>query len=140
LDTLNCRATLYLFYCSNSFTADELDDIINRPGSGIHRLISVPCSGKADVLYLLKAFETGADGIVILTCPRNECRYLEGNLRAPRRAAKVDSILSESGMEGGRIIVLSPAAGDLEGTRNAIAEFSAKIGNMSTRGACESCK
>ena len=46
------------------------------------KTISLPCSGKVDIPYLLKAFETGADGVAIVTCQKNECRHFEGNLRA----------------------------------------------------------
>ena len=50
------------------------------------KTISLPCSGKVDIPYLLKAFETGADGVAIVTCKKNECRHFEGNLRAHKRA------------------------------------------------------
>jgi len=39
---------------------------------------------------LIKAFETGADGVAIVTCPKNECRHFEGNLRAHKRAEAVN--------------------------------------------------
>ena len=51
------------------------------------KTIGLPCSGKVDVPYLIKAFETGADGVAIVTCPKNECRHFEGNrgrTNAPR--------------------------------------------------------
>jgi len=97
---------LYIFYCSNSSSSDEFDFLV-REGEGTeYKIISLPCSGKANVLYFLKAFETGADGLVILTCSKNECRYLEGNLRTPRRAEKIDLLLEEAGMGRGRIAVL----------------------------------
>jgi len=127
---LNRKPKLYLFYCSNSFTADDLNGFFNKPDSSVDRMISLPCSGKADLLYLLKAFETGADGVVILTCPKNECKFLEGNIRAPRRAAEVDSMITESGMTAGRIIVLSSETGNVGDVVSDIEEFSKKIEPM----------
>ena len=58
-----------------------------------------------DVPYLIKAFETGADGVAIVTCPRNECRHFEGNLRAHKRAEAVESLLEEIGLGAGRMAV-----------------------------------
>jgi coenzyme F420-reducing hydrogenase delta subunit len=47
---------------------------------------------------ILKAFETGADGLALVTCPKNECHYLEGNLRAPKRVEEANCLLEEAGM------------------------------------------
>jgi coenzyme F420-reducing hydrogenase delta subunit len=71
---------IYLFCCLSNFDPAELGEM-----GGEFRTIPLPCSGKADILYLTKAFETGADGVAVLTCPEGECRYLEGNLRARKR-------------------------------------------------------
>ena len=56
-------------------------------------IISMPCSGKLDILYLTKAFDTGADGAAIMMCKEGECRYMEGNLRAVKRVEAVDELL-----------------------------------------------
>ena len=75
---------VYLFYCASSFDAVET---ALRPGECGDELkaIPIPCSGKIDILYLTKAFETGADCVAVLMCREGECRYLEGNLRARKR-------------------------------------------------------
>ena len=65
-----------------------------------------PVPGKVDIPYLIKAFETGADGVVIVTCKKNECRHFEGNLRAHKRAEAVESLLEEIGMSAGRMAVV----------------------------------
>jgi coenzyme F420-reducing hydrogenase delta subunit len=64
---------------------------------------SLPCSGKLDILYLTKIFETGADGVAIMVCPEGDCRYVEGNKRARKRAEAVDTLLAETGMGKGRV-------------------------------------
>ncbi len=79
--------------------------------SGELIVISLPCSGKVDIPYLVKAFETGADGVVIITCEENECHNIEGNMRAQRRAHAVDSLLEEIGMGVGRIKVIQAKLG-----------------------------
>jgi F420-non-reducing hydrogenase iron-sulfur subunit len=100
------KTKLSIFYCSNCFEGTELDRIAREEEGVEYTVISLPCSGKADLLYLLKAFETGADGLALVTCPKNECRHLEGNLRAPKRAEEANRLLEEAGMGPGRVTVL----------------------------------
>jgi F420-non-reducing hydrogenase iron-sulfur subunit len=97
---------LHIFYCSNCLDGTEFDRMSQGEGDVEYTIISLPCSGKADLLYLLKAFETGADGLALVTCPKNECHYLEGNLRAPKRAEEANRLLEETGMGHDRIAVL----------------------------------
>jgi coenzyme F420-reducing hydrogenase delta subunit len=94
-------------------------------------MISLPCSGKADLLYLLKAFETGADGLALVTCPKNECRYLEGNLRAPRRAEETNRLLEETGMGHDRVTVLSMNGGGIGEIAAKLSAFRKKIRSLS---------
>lgn len=112
---------LYIFYCSNNFDIDEFNLSFKEETGDIHKPISLPCSGKADLLYFMKAFETGADGLILVTCPKNKCRYLEGNLRAPKRAEQVDEILAEIGIADGRVLVLT--AGN-DGVNDIVAQAS----------------
>jgi F420-non-reducing hydrogenase iron-sulfur subunit len=94
---------IHLFCCSTTFDPDEF---IRRDTGNRLKVIPMPCSGKIDILYLTKAFETGADGVAVVTCKQGECRYLEGNLRAQKRAEAVDSLLDESGLGRGRVAII----------------------------------
>lgn len=94
------------FYCANSSTPDEIAKY-NKEIEGTELvMISLPCSGKVDLQYLLKAVETGADGVIILTCLIGNCKFLEGNLRAQKRAEAVNSILEETGMGKDRVVTI----------------------------------
>ena len=95
----------YVFYCANHLAADQFAGLGREPGGDTLKAISLPCSGKVDVPYLMKAFETGADGVAIVTCRKHECRHFEGNLRARKRAAAVESLLAEIGLPAGRMAV-----------------------------------
>jgi coenzyme F420-reducing hydrogenase delta subunit len=119
--------TIYVFYCSTSIGHDDLAAALNGISAEDWKLISLPCSGKADVLYILKAFETGADGVVVATCKRGECRYLEGNLRASKRTAAVESILEEIGLGRGRVLVVEAGGESLSATAGQIAAFRKKL-------------
>jgi F420-non-reducing hydrogenase iron-sulfur subunit len=61
---------------------------------------------------MVKAFETGADGVLVITCPLGECHNLEGNLRAKKRALAVKTLLDEIGLGQGRIKLIQLQEGD----------------------------
>lgn len=113
----------YVFYCSNSLDQNQLASGCSGLDGIAVKTIGLPCSGKVDILYLVKAFETGADGVVIVTCKQNECRHLEGNLRAQKRAEAVESLLEEIGMGKGRMAVIMLKEGGVEQALSEIKDF-----------------
>jgi coenzyme F420-reducing hydrogenase delta subunit len=92
-----------LFYCSNSLSSEEIHSCTSKIENVQLNTISLPCSGRVNLLYLLKAIETGSDGVILLTCKIGECKYLQGNLRAQKRIEAVDDLLDESGFGRGCI-------------------------------------
>jgi coenzyme F420-reducing hydrogenase delta subunit len=68
--------------------------------------VRVPCSGKLQPEHLLKAFEAGADMVVVLTCGNGDCRYLEGPRRIKRRIEYVCGLLDDIGLGGRRLLLL----------------------------------
>jgi coenzyme F420-reducing hydrogenase delta subunit len=67
------------------------------------RMIKLPCTGKLEVIHLLKAIESGADGVYAAGCLEGECHYLKGNLWARKRINHVKNLLAELGMEPERV-------------------------------------
>jgi coenzyme F420-reducing hydrogenase delta subunit len=92
-----------LFYCSNSLSAEEVLSIGNRTNDVRLNSVSLPCSGKVNLLYLLKAIETGSEAVILATCKLGECKYIQGNYRAQKRIESVDELLEESGWGRGHI-------------------------------------
>lgn len=66
-------------------------------------IIRIPCSGKIDVIYLIDAFEKGADGVYVAGCEIGDCHFKEGNKRATKRVAHAKKLLNEVGFEGERL-------------------------------------
>lgn len=77
------------------------------------RVIRVPCTGRVDVLHILRAFERGADGVLVLGCHEEACRHLSGNIRAKNRIQKANTLLQEVGIDGRRVemFTLAPNQG-----------------------------
>ncbi len=121
---------LYFFCCANSIDSEELHSFYQERNGDSVKFINIPCSGKVTVPYLMKVFETGADGVMIITCKEGECQRLEGNLRAAKRAELVDSLLEEIGLGKGRIKIVRWTEEGIEGVKREIDQFQATIGHL----------
>jgi coenzyme F420-reducing hydrogenase delta subunit len=67
------------------------------------KIIMMPCTGRVDILHLLKAFEAGADAVFVAGCLEGECHYLKGNIRAKKRVMKVKKDFEAMGLEPERL-------------------------------------
>ncbi len=76
------------------------------------KIIRVPCSGKVDVLHLLRAIQKGADGVYVVGCLEGTCHYKEGNFRAKERVNHVKRLLEEVGLEGERVRMYNLSSGE----------------------------
>jgi len=66
-------------------------------------IIRVMCSGRVDPQFVLKAFQKGADGVLICGCHPGDCHYAEGNYKAARRVPLLKKMLAQMGIEEGRL-------------------------------------
>jgi F420-non-reducing hydrogenase iron-sulfur subunit len=115
-----------VFYCITGYDQAQLARNFS-PGENKVNIISLPCSGKLDILYLVKAFETGADGVAVMICKEGECRYLEGNMRAKKRVEAVEGLLEEVGFGKGRATVIQLDDSGIERAMKKLDEFCLKI-------------
>ena len=76
------------------------------------KIIRVPCTGKVDVLHLLRAIQKGADGVYCVGCLEGTCHYNEGNLRCRERVNHVRMLLEEIGIEGDRVRMYNLSSGE----------------------------
>ncbi len=78
------------------------------------RIIRLPCSGRVNPLYVIKALEQGADGVLVSGCHPGDCHYSEGNLYARRRFAVLKKLLEYVGIDPRRFQLswVSAAEGD----------------------------
>jgi len=61
--------------------------------------IPLPCAGKLDIDYLLKALTMGADGVLVLACPEENCKSIHGNTYARERIREAQEYLEEAGLK-----------------------------------------
>ena len=67
------------------------------------RILRVPCSGRVDVLHVLKAFLNGADGVIITGCLIGDCHYIDGNVKAKDRVDVMRKSLTALGINPERL-------------------------------------
>ena len=65
--------------------------------------VKLPCLGSLDFFFLLKAYFSGADGVLVLGCPPGQCRHKKGNDRARRRVHVIQSLLEILGIGKDRL-------------------------------------
>lgn len=67
------------------------------------KVIRVPCSARVEPAFVVKAFQSGADGVIILGCHPGDCHYVEGNYKTMRRVPLLKKMLSQLGVEEERV-------------------------------------
>ncbi len=67
------------------------------------RVLEFPCTGHIDPVFILKAFQQGADGVLVSGCHPGDCHYIAGNFHARRRFAAFRKLLEFVGVDLGRL-------------------------------------
>jgi F420-non-reducing hydrogenase iron-sulfur subunit len=67
------------------------------------RIIRVMCSGRIQPGFVLRAFEKGADGVLVSGCHFGDCHYVFGNERAVEQFEKTKNVVRLLGLEDGRL-------------------------------------
>jgi len=67
------------------------------------KIIRVPCTGKVDVIHILRSFEKGADGVYVVGCMEGDCHFNKGNFRARKRVEQAKKMLDDIGIGGERV-------------------------------------
>ncbi|MCD6384155.1 hydrogenase iron-sulfur subunit [Candidatus Sumerlaeota bacterium] len=91
------------------------------------RVIRVMCSGRVDPTFVLKALESGADGVLICGCHPGDCHYQEGNYKAMRRYLLLERLLADFGIEPERVKLEWVSASEGERYAQVVKEFTEQI-------------
>jgi F420-non-reducing hydrogenase iron-sulfur subunit len=91
------------------------------------RVARVMCSSRINPSFIFRAFELGADGVLVGGCHPGDCHYSTGNYYARRKLAVTKKILEFAGLEPERFRVEWISAS--EGIRYAdiVKEFTEQI-------------
>jgi len=67
------------------------------------RIVRVMCSGMVNPIYVLKAFESGADGVLVAGCHLADCHYIDGPVKCDATVDKLRKVLHVLGLEDERL-------------------------------------
>ena len=94
------------------------------------KIVRVPCTGKVDVIHIMRAFEKGADGACVIGCLEGECHFNTGNLMARRRVEQAQKILETIGIGGQRAKMFNVSSSEGPQFAQYATEFSQQIKEM----------
>ncbi|MBU1158142.1 MAG: hydrogenase iron-sulfur subunit [Candidatus Thermoplasmatota archaeon] len=91
-------------FCCNwcSYAGADLAGVSRLQYPSNVRVIRVMCSGRVDPAFVLKAFELGADGVIVAGCHPADCHYINGNEKAAMRGDFLSEFLEDAGIEDQR--------------------------------------
>ncbi len=94
------------------------------------RIIRLPCTGRIDALFIIKAFERGADGVIISGCHPADCHYTAGNYHARRRFIVFRELMSFMGIDPDRVTFSWVSAGEGAKWRDVVNDTVTRIREM----------
>lgn len=122
-----------IFHCINALDEERIpsrnDDV------DLH-WVKMPCSSMTKDIFLMRSFESGADGVIVMVCPEDACRYGEGSIRARKRVEWVRKILNEIGLNGSRLFLYNAVASDERAIHRAIGEAGSILAELGPNPAC----
>ena len=110
-----------------SYLGADLAGIGRRPYPPNVLLLRVPCSGRVDPGLILKAFEKGADGVLVTGCHPGDCHYRSGNERAYERVTMTKRLLGQLGVGADRLGIEWISAAEGERFAEVVARFAEAV-------------
>ena len=112
-------------YCA--YTAADMAGSMRLSYPPNVKIIRVPCTGKVDVIHIMRAFQKGADGVYVAGCLEGDCHFKNGNVKAAQRVEYAKKLLDEIGIGGERLEMIMMSAGMGERFARTATDFTEKI-------------
>jgi len=118
-----------LVFCCNwcSYAGADLAGVSRLQMPPHFRTIRVMCSARVDPEFVLRAFQKGADGVLVAGCHPADCHYIGGNYRTRRRIALLRMLIQQFGYDPDRLRLEWVSAGEGEKFQKTIIEFTNNI-------------
>lgn len=91
------------------------------------RIIKIPCTGRMDPLFILKAFERGVDAVLVSGCHPGDCHYSVGNYHHRRKASLYSRLFEFLGIDGKRLKFSWVSASEAKKWQGLINEFTNEV-------------
>ncbi len=118
-------------YCDfDIYNGHELSNLMREKHADMAYL-SVPCLAKLKAVDLLRAFELGAGGVLVVGCPAEECSYDGGEIWAQRRVDEAKTLLAQAGLDPDRLELHYVSGLKIHEFDRALAGFRERVKNLS---------
>ena len=125
------RPRILAFLCNwCSYAGADLAGVSRLQMPADFRNIRVMCSGRVNPLFLMKAYLSGADGVLVAGCHPGDCHYATGNYKARRRFALAKQVLDSLGLESDRVMLSWISASEGPRYAEVNTEFVKKISKL----------
>jgi coenzyme F420-reducing hydrogenase delta subunit/ferredoxin len=113
-----------------SYTGADTAGISRLKSPANIRAIRVPCSGRVSPEIVMRTFDQGADGVIVLGCHIGECHYTNGNHRTAKRMPVLKSLMEFVGLEPERFRLDWVSASEGERYSRIVTEFSESVRSL----------
>jgi len=110
-----------------AYTGADLAGVSRLKSPPNVRIMRVMCTGRVDPSFVLRAFQLGADGVLIAGCHPGDCHYQEGNFKALRRTTLLRKMLRQFGIEPERLRLEWISASEAERASDVVTGFTEQI-------------
>jgi F420-non-reducing hydrogenase iron-sulfur subunit len=113
-----------------SYTGADLAGVSRIKSAPNVRVIRTMCSGRVDPSFILKAFQMGADGVVVMGCHLGDCHYQEGNYKTIRRIPFLKRLVKDFGIDPRRLRLEWVSASEGDKFARVVNEFTKEIRSL----------
>lgn len=110
-----------------SYSGADLAGVSRIQSSPNVRIIRTMCSGRVDPSFIMRAFQLGADGVLVAGCHFGDCHYLEGNFKTMRRIVMLKMAMKHFGIDEKRLRLEWISASEAEKYAKVSFEFTDQI-------------
>ena len=112
MDEKSAKPNIRIFFCQQIDAQQDVNRRVLEKELGPRIMFfPLPCSGRIESLHLVRALESGADKVYLVTCPEGACRFREGNFRARKRLVFAQRLIEEIGFKRERLELIALPAG-----------------------------
>lgn len=121
-----------IIFCCNwcAYAGADLAGVSRLQIKPHFRTIRTMCSGRIDPELILRAFQKGADGIMVAGCHLGDCHYINGNYKTRKRMLLLNSMLKQLGLNSERLRLEWVSAGEGEKFQRVVNEFIDEVGEL----------
>ncbi len=113
-----------------SYTGADLAGVSRIKSAPNVRIVRTMCSGRVDPAFVLKAFQLGADGVVVMGCHLGDCHYQEGNYKTIRRIPFLKRLVEQFGIDRRRLRLEWVSASEGDRFAEVVNQFTEEIRSL----------